>query len=99
MSMAALAGAFIKFCSEHHVGEMNGSLALDNCSFRVLLVAFGVFLDHFHTFHNNPLFAGKDLDDFSALASFRTGNHDHFIVLFYMLSCHTLAKSNYFGRQ
>jgi len=84
----------IELLNLHHIGNVKGAFAFDNCPLGVLLAFAHVLFDHARAFHNDALFFGDDTDDAAALAFFGPGNDDHFVAFSDMKSLHKLVMGN-----
>jgi hypothetical protein len=75
------AGRFTAFGTHyHHVGRLDGSFLLDNATLLALGRGLLVALDEAHTFHNQAVFGGVDLQHPAAFAPLVAGEDQYGII-------------------
>ena len=89
---AAFGGASVVIGDFHHVGNVDGAFAFDNCALRMGLALAHVALDHARAFDDDALFLAANADDATAFAFVRTSQDNHFVILLYVKSAHGIGK-------
>src|SRR4029077_954179 len=91
-SGSAFGGAGVEIFGFHHVRNVDGAFAFDNCTLGMGLALAHVPLDHARAFNDDALFLAENADDTAAFAFVRAREDDHFVILLYMKSAHGIGN-------
>ena len=70
---------------DHNVGNGNRSFPLDYAPLTILGIGPGMSFNKINLFHDNPVFLGKDTENFTRLPFFLSSDNHHQIVCFDMV--------------
>ena len=80
----------IELLNLHHIGNVKGAFAFDNCPLGVLLAFAHVLFDHARAFHDHARLFRRHTNNAATLAFISPGNDDHFVTFFHMKTLHSL---------
>src|SRR5215831_8258775 len=78
---------------QHHVGQVDRSLALDDAALAELLGRALVLLDHVDVLHEDAVLVLEHAQDLAALAPLLARHHDDRVALPHVRVCHAVLRS------
>ncbi len=82
----------IELLNLHHIGNVKGAFAFDNCPLGVLLAFAHVLFDHARAFHDHARLFRRHTNNAATLAFVGTRDDNDFVAFFNMQSCHKISN-------